>query len=82
MSEPRKPRKPKATKPNLPDFSVSVLLESAEMSLRDALKAATAEAHALQLEAISDALLSLAAAQHMMTHDRDYFDQKAHEDDE
>jgi hypothetical protein len=81
MAAERKPRK-KAVKPPVDPFTTTTLLEAAEACLRDALKAAIPTAHPIQLEGITDALLSLESAKHLFTHDVAYFTEKAHEDDE
>lgn len=76
-----KPSKPKPRQPP-EDESVPFLLSVAENAIRDALHKASSESHSLQLESLTDALLSVSTAQHLFSHDRDYFHNKACDDED
>lgn len=76
MAEEAPKRKPRRRKPKpvaSPEESVQFLLDVAENALRDALPQAAGTAHPIQLESITDALLSVASAKHFLSKDPDYF---------
>lgn len=68
-SKPKKPSPPDEPR----DESVLFLLETAELTIRDAIGKASQKAHAVQMEALSDILLTIAQAEYYFRQPDDYF---------
>lgn len=69
MANKKKPTPPEEPK----DESVMFLLDTAELTIRDAITKASQTAHAVQMDSLTDALMSLAQAKFYFNKPEDYF---------